>query len=82
MNFDDSPGIELPWRRSALSKCSCPICKLVLFFPNKSGYIFLALYIDLVFLKMHLRGIYLGLQNTNMQEAHFLGGIPAKAFSF
>ena len=29
---------------------------------------------------MHLRGIYLGLQNTNMQDAHFLGGISAKAF--
>ena len=23
MDFDDSPGIELPWRRSALSECSC-----------------------------------------------------------
>ena len=23
MDFDDSPGIELPWRRSELSECSC-----------------------------------------------------------
>ena len=23
VEFDDSPGIELPWRRSALSECSC-----------------------------------------------------------
>ena len=37
---------------------------------------------DLLFLKMHLSGIYLDLQNTNMQDAHFLGGISAKSIFF
>ena len=26
VDFDDSPGIELPWRRSALSECSFYLC--------------------------------------------------------